>query len=267
MKKKLHVGPKVLLFDIETIPILAHVWGLWENNVALNQIARDWAILSWSAKWLGDSKIMYEDQRNNKNIEDDKKILQKLWILLDEADVVITQNGKSFDHKKVNARFIQHGMKPPSTYKIIDTKLIAKKHFAFTSVKLEYLTDKLCSKYKKMTKRKFSGFSLWTECLKGNKQAFIEMEKYNKLDVLSLEELYYKLAPWDSALNFNIYHDEDNHVCTCGSKTFKLYGFAYTSLGKFQRYVCKECGKEHRGKVNLLSKEKKASLLIGTKRT
>ena len=71
-------GPRVLLFDIETAPILAHVWGLWDNNVALNQIIADWHVLSWSAKWLGDppSKVMYADQRNAKNIEDDKQLLQ-----------------------------------------------------------------------------------------------------------------------------------------------------------------------------------------------
>ena len=32
-------GPRVLLFDIETAPILAHVWGLWDNNVALIQVS------------------------------------------------------------------------------------------------------------------------------------------------------------------------------------------------------------------------------------
>lgn len=53
-------GPRVLLFDIETAPIIAHVWSLWENNVSLNQIVSDWHVLSWSAKWLGDSddKVM-----------------------------------------------------------------------------------------------------------------------------------------------------------------------------------------------------------------
>ena len=30
--------PKVLVFDIETAPMLGYVWGLWENNVALNQV-------------------------------------------------------------------------------------------------------------------------------------------------------------------------------------------------------------------------------------
>lgn len=255
-------GPRVLIFDVETAPMLGYVWGLWENNVALNQIKSDWHLLSWSAKWLGDApnKVMYQDQRKAKDISNDKKLLEGIWLLLDEADVVITQNGKSFDVKKLNARFIQNGMKPPSSYRHIDTLRIAKKHFAFTSNKLEYMTDKLCTKYKKLKHNKFPGFSLWVECLKNNQEAWKEMERYNKYDVLSLEELYYKLIPWDNSIDFSVYSEDHEYVCTCGSKNHKLNGFRFTNTGKFQRYVCKDCGKEGQSKVNLLSKEKKKAL-------
>jgi hypothetical protein len=261
-------GPKVLLFDIETAPILAHVWGLWENNVALNQIISDWHVLSWSAKWLDDpvDKVMYMDQRSAKDIEDDSQILRAIWKLLDEADVVITQNGKSFDEKKLNARFILHGFQPPSSYKHIDTKLIAKKRFAFSSNKLEYMTDKLCVKYKKLKHTKFPGHEMWRECLNGNVEAWKEMEIYNKHDVLALEELYKKLIPWDNSINFNLYHDDNTNTCKCGSTTFARNGFYYTNVGKFQRYKCKTCGAESRDRINLFSQEKKESLQLGTVR-
>lgn len=255
-------GPKVLIYDIETAPILGYVWGLWENNVALNQIYSEWHILSWSAKWLGspETDVMYMDQRHAKNIEDDRKLLQAIWDLLDEADIVITQNGRSFDQKKLNARFVLNGMQPPSSYKHIDTKQIASKHFAFTSNKLEWMTDKLCVKYKKLDHAKFSGFKLWKECLNGNLEAWKEMETYNKHDVLSLEELYTKLIPWENTINFNLYHEEEEHVCKCGSKLFNKNGFYYTSAGKYQKHKCKACGAEHRDKQNLFTKEKRASL-------
>src|ERR1700689_1221342 len=169
--------PRVLVFDIETKPMLGYVWSLWENNESLEQLYKDWSVLSWSAKWLDDSpdEIMYEDQRKAKDIDNDKKILKSIWKLLDEADIVITQNGKAFDHKKLNARFILQGLQPPSSYKIIDTMLIAKKHFAFTSNKLAYMSDKLCTKYKKLKPTKFPGFSMWLECMAGNKKAWKEM--------------------------------------------------------------------------------------------
>lgn len=258
-------GPKVLIFDIETAPILGHVWGLWENNVALNQIEKDWHVLSWAAKWLGDdpAKVMYADQRNAKNIEDDKALLKGIWKLLDEADIVISQNGISFDSKKLNARFILNGLKPPSPYKHIDTKQIASKVFAFTSNKLEYMSDKLCKKYKKIKHSEFGGFDLWKEVLAGNIKAWKEMEKYNKHDVLATEELYTILAPWHPTVNFNLYTDSDEVKCNCGSSRLAKRGFNHSSAGKFQRYQCLDCGawsSDKGSKNNLLSKSKRASL-------
>lgn len=256
--------PKILLLDIETAPILGYVWSLWENNLGLNQIKSDWHIIAWAAKWLDDapSKIMYQDQRKAKNIEDDKQLLKGIWKLIDDADVIITQNGISFDIKKLNARFILNGMKPPSSFKHIDTKRIASKKFAFTSNKLEYMTNKLCTKYKKLKHNKFSGFELWSECLKGNIEAWNEMEKYNKYDVLSLEELYHKLQPWDSSINYNVYTDELTKLCACGSSNLVKNGYKYTSVGKYQRYLCNDCGSESKDRNNLFSKEKKASLKV-----
>lgn len=253
---------KALLIDIETSPLLAYVWGLWDNNVPLNMLKADWSILSFSAKWLGDSadKIIYMDQRNAKQLDNDNKLLKKVWKLLNEADVIISQNGKRFDMKKLNAKFIEKGFKPYSSVKHIDTLVLAKKHFAFTSNKLEYMTNKLCVKYKKLKHAKFSGFELWKECLAGNVEAWNEMEKYNKYDVLSLEELYNKLIPWDTSVNFNLYHDETNYICKCGSIEFKRNGWFYKEAGKYQRYACKNCGHESKSKINMFSKTKRASL-------
>src|ERR1017187_8428682 len=176
---------KVLVLDIETAPIIACVWGLKDQNIGLNQIQRDWSIIAYGAKWLGDpaTKMMYEDLRNFKDITDDTKLLKSLWKLLDEADILITQNGQSFDAPKINARFILHGMKPPSPYRHLDTYRIVKRVTEFTSNKLEYLTDKLCTKYKKLHHHKFPGMSLWNECLKNNRAAWEEMKIYNIHDV------------------------------------------------------------------------------------
>lgn len=254
--------PKILILDIETAPILASVWGIWEQNVSLNMIKSDWHVLSWAAKWHGEAatKTMYMDQRSAKNIQDDKNILKGIWKLLDECDILITQNGISFDIKKLNARFVLNGMPPPSSFKHVDTKRIASKKFAFTSNKLEYMTGKLCTKYKKLKHNKYPGFELWSECLKGNIDAWKEMEKYNKYDILSLEELYNKLQPWDNSINYNLFTANETSICSCGSSSHKKNGYAYTSTGKFQRYVCNSCGTETRSKVNLFSKEKRDSL-------
>jgi len=251
---------RVLIFDIETLPIEAYVWGLFDQTVALNQIKEDWSVLSWAAKWLGDSedKVMYEDVRKQKNIRDDKKILIGMWKLLDEADVVITQNGIKFDSKKLNARFVMHGMKPPSSYQHIDVLRVSKKHFSFTSHKLEHMTEILCTKYKKLKHSEFSGFTLWRECLKKNIKAFESMEKYNKYDVLSLEELYTKLAPWGiGAINLDLLETSEDMCKICGAPdSIVKNGFSYAKTGKFQRYKCVSCGHETKDGVNLNKKTK-----------
>lgn len=256
--------PKILVIDIETSPILAHVWNLWDQNIALNQIQNDWHLLAFAAKWLGDppNKTIYMDQRHSKNIEDDKKLLETIWNLLDSAEILLTHNGKKFDLKKLNARFILNNFKPVANIKHIDTYQLARKHFGFTNNKLEYLTSKLCTKYKKQSHKAFPGFELWRACLAGNKQAWIEMEKYNKMDVLSLEELYQKIAPWDNTINFNLYREDNEIICNCGSMNIQKRGFGYTKLGKFQQYQCKDCGSWTRNRKSLFTQKKKESLHV-----
>ena len=250
-------GPRVLIYDIETAPLLGYCWSLWDNNIGLNQIHSDWHVLSWAAKWMGEEDVYYQDQRDVKNVEDDKQLLQGIWKLLDECDFVITQNGKKFDQKKLNARFVIHGMKPPSSYRHIDVLQIAKSQFGFTSNKLQYMTETLCKKYKKSGHAKFSGFELWSECLRGNIEAWSEMENYNILDILSLEELYSIISPWDAKLpNFSVYDDEPSD-----NEEWVKDGFVYSNLGKYDRYQNTLTGQQRRGNVNLLSKEKRDSLL------
>lgn len=258
-------SPKILILDIETAPILAHVWALFDQNVGLNQIEKDWHVISWSAKWYGDSanKIMYMDQRNAKDISNDKVILEEIWKLIDEADILVTQNGNAFDIKKLNARFLAHGFQPPSPSKQIDTCLIAKKKFGFTSNKLEYMTDRFCIKYKKLKHKRFPGHEMWKECLAGNLAAWNEMERYNKRDVLSLEELFTILRAWDNSINMSLYKDGSAaETCSCGGKKFERRGFYYTAVAKYQRYRCCKCGTWTRGRDNMIDKERRKGLRV-----
>ena len=254
--------PKILVLDIETAPIVANVWKIWKENIGLSQIKSDWHLLAFSAKWLGDStnKIIYMDQRNAKDIEDDTKLLKKAWDLIYSADILITHNGINFDLKKLNTRFLLKGFKPLPDIKHVDTLRLARKHFSFTSNKLAFLTDKLCTKYKKLQHKNFAGFELWKECLNGNKKAWKEMEKYNKYDVLSLEELYNILSPWDNSINNNLYREDHGIVCQCGSKHFHREGYRFTRVGKYQRFRCRECGRWTQSRCNSFSQEKRQSL-------
>lgn len=250
-------GPKMLFLDIETAPLRAFVWSLWQHGVALNQVDTDWFILSYCAKWGHSDDVYYDDMRGIVATEDDTHLLKDMWDLLDEADFVVTQNGRKFDVKKINARLIMRGFTRPSTFRQIDTLETAKRLFGFTSRKLEYMTDKLCKKHKKLKHKKFPGQELWNECLKDNPEAWEEMKEYNTVDVLSLQELYEIFVAWDNTLpNFDLYYEG-----LVDMSDWVEDGFHYTNLGKYQRYRHRVTGQQRRSRVNLLSREKRQQLL------
>lgn len=257
--------PKVLLLDIETSPIKGWIWSLWNNNLSLDMVDSEWFILSYAAKWLGasESEVYYNDMRGRVDTEDDYHLLEELWQLLNDADIIITQNGIKFDAKKINARLILNGFQPPSSYKHIDTHQIASKQFGFTSNKLEWMADKLNVEFKKLSHNSYPGFKLWKGMMADEIEAWQECELYNKHDVFSLEELYIKLAAWDKKHpNFSLYFDEPVQQCRCGSTEFKEDGYAYTQVSKFQRYRCVKCGAESRSRKNLFTKEKRESIMV-----
>jgi DNA polymerase elongation subunit (family B) len=241
----MNTQPRCLVLDIETSPMKAYVWGRKDVNISVNHILEDWQIIAWSAKWLGEKKIHYRDVRGLPHSPTlDRGILLVLRILLDEADIVITQNGQSFDSRKINARFIQLGISPPSPYRHLDTYRIARRIADFTSFSLEYLSDKLCKKYKKLKHSKFLGMSLWDECLKGNIKAWDEMQRYNIRDTLTTEELYMKLRAWVSQTmpDAHTRFDPGLNCRVCGVKT-KMWkkGYEVKNTGRYNRYQCQSC--------------------------
>lgn len=255
--------PRILVADIETAPILANVWRTWKENVGLNQIEHDWYLLSFSAKWLGAKRVIYHDQSRAKDMENDYELMLKLHRLLDEADIVVAHNGKKFDMRKINARFILNGLQPPSPYVIIDTMLEARKHFAFTSNRLVYLTDQLCTE-KKSEHAQFPGFELWKQCLAGNRAAWAEMKKYNIQDTVSLEELYLKLRPWmEGHPNVAAFSNPTTPACPkCGSHNVIQKGYRHTQVSRYIRYRCNDCGGWSRGRQVVNGKAARANLLI-----
>jgi hypothetical protein len=249
--------PKILIFDIETSSILAHVWGLYDQNVGLNQIEQDWYVLSFAAKWYKSDEIFYWDQRKAKPKNNDKNILIEVHKLLDEADYVCGHNIGKFDLKKLNARFILHGLPPVKPFEVLDTLRIAKKHFAFTSNKLEHLARYLKCDLVKSSHSEFSGMELWTETMKGNIKAFNAMKEYNITDVKVTEMVFEKLLPWEPSIKFQSNYWEA--VCSCGSKSFYKNGFKFNRSGAFQMYRCSECQKCFIDKTNVVDKDVRKS--------
>ncbi len=241
---------KTIILDIETSPLVVLVWDVGEQYVRHDQILKDWDIMSWSAKELGkpEHTRVYYDRRNSLS---DLQILKPLRDLLDESRIVITQNGKKFDSRKITARFIEHKLTPPSPYTHIDTYVMSKTIAAFTSHSLDYMTEKLNTKYKKLSHSEYPGLTLWKECLSikiveqpwKNPHAWNVMKKYNIHDVLSTEEMYVNLRPYSPKNTPKVFSAPA--ICSvCGHKAERR-GTEMKGKTTVQRTRCKStsCGK------------------------
>jgi DNA polymerase elongation subunit (family B) len=256
--------PKILIFDIESAPMECYTWGIFKQVIHTNMVKKDWSMLSWSAKWLFDDKIMGQVvspiEAFNRTEE---SIIAKLWELLNEADIVIAHNGNQFDIKMTNARFAINGLYPPLPYKSIDTLRYVRKVFRFPSYKLDCLNEY----FGLDLKMHHEGMGMWKKCIENGPEAREHLDlmlKYNKRDVSILEELYLKIRPWlKGHPNVALYIDTDEKLCTnCGNEDLTWGGYYYTPSGRFKSFRCDSCGAVGRSRTSDLDKETKARLLL-----
>lgn len=256
--------PKILFLDIETSFQIAGVWGRYNQDISSQQVFQDFYVLCWAAAWAGDDHIWcdalhYHKSHYRKNPSCDKKVLQSLWKLLDEADYIVAHNGDRFDVPKLNARFIQVGLRPPSTYQQIDTLKMAKESFRFSSNRLDDLGQQLGVGRKLDT----GGFSLWKQIvIDGDLKAFDKMVDYNIQDIELLEAVYHKLKPW-SKRHPNIRLITDEMACnSCGSTKIMKNGYYNTNTQKYRKYRCSDCGHNMRSRTaEKLSQDQKKNIL------
>lgn len=228
---------KILTIDIENSPNLAHVWGLWNNNVSLAQLMESQEVISFAAKWHGKKQVLFFSVHHDGK----EAMLQAAHDLLSEADVVVHYNGKKFDIPHLNREFIENGMQPPAPFAQVDLLHVVKRQFRFPSNKLDYVAQTLGIG----GKTAHTGHQLWVDCMAGKDTAWNMMRKYNKQDVVITEKLYDKLLPWISSHPAHaLYNPSLEDTCpNCGSEDLKREGYAFTTVGKFQRFSCNGCGK------------------------
>jgi hypothetical protein len=126
----LDVPPKILYLDIETALMSVDIYDLYIPNkrITKDAIERNKFVINWAAAWVenGTYKIKGKilsgvcTQKEAKK-QNDKRILQPLFDLMDESDYICGHNVQGFDVKILKWRFLYHGMGYPSASKIVDT--------------------------------------------------------------------------------------------------------------------------------------------------
>lgn len=248
---------KTLLLDIETAPHKVYAWGLWGQNIAINQIEEPGYTLSWAAKWYGDNGVMYMDRDGIDPFE----MIAGVYELINEADVLVHYNGNKFDIPILNQEFLMYGFRPPAPSINIDLLNTVKKRFRFPSRKLDYVARALNLEGKLQHK----GMDLWRECMNDDREAWKTMREYNIQDVILLEQVYEKLQPWvTNHPNFGLFVNSDRPICpNCGSNHLQKRGTYYTKTLSYQRYHCQECGAWSRERNTNLNKEQRPNVLSG----
>ncbi len=233
--------PRILVLDIETTPMKSWHWRCFKENISPKQIIKNSIVLCWAAKWLGEETVIF-DRGNGR---DDKKLVTRLWHLVDKAEMVIAHNGERFDMPMLNARWVLHGLQPPSPYKSYDTLKVDRKVFKFPSNAL----DGVSRYFNAGGKIQHEGLELWFACMRGDEEAWKRMEEYNIGDILLLEYHYLKIRAWDTRHpNISLmYPDCETRCVVCGSRDLiEMPEDATTSISRFQAYRCRSCGKPQR---------------------
>jgi hypothetical protein len=233
---------RVLTLDIETAPSLAYAWGLHDQHIGLPQLVEPTTVLCFAAKWLDSPRVEFRSVYHDGHDE----MVRRAHELMSEADAIVTFNGRSFDCKHLRREFILAGLTPPAPHADIDLYLAVRKQFRFLSNKLQHVAEQLGLG----SKTKHTGFQLWVDCLTGDDatkaKAWRLMRAYNVQDVRLTEALYLKLLPWipnhPNAALHNAEHGVVSACQRCGSFNLQRRGYAVTTLGKYGRVQCTDCG-------------------------
>lgn len=224
-------------YDIETSPNLVYTWGLWDQNVGINQIVETQDILCFAATKIGSNRI-----ESHAAWDGYGDMVSRLHAIMDEADYLVGYNHINYDNKHVRAAFVRNGLTPPSPSRNIDLMRVVKKNFKFQSNKLAHVCEQLGLSLKTDP----GGFNTWRQILAGGEAeraaAQRRMVRYCRNDTKITAELYEKLLPWIDGLNVPMFSDDDAVVCTrCGHDTVHSRGYAYTTTYRYRRYQCVKC--------------------------
>ena len=224
---------RVLTLDIETMAALVRVYGLFKQNVGLNQIVEPTKTLCLAYKWLDEKQTHFLRA-------DDPAYAQTVYDLLCEADFVVHFNGIGFDIPHLQKDLVLAGFPPPTPFKQIDLLRVVRKNFRFLSNKLDHVAQELGVG----AKVQHAGFDLWRRCAEGDPKAWKEMERYNRGDIKVTEGLLIRLLPWiPMSAHLGQYTGQDHSCPNCGCTELTFLGTTYANVTSYKLYRCDECGK------------------------
>lgn len=229
-----------MFLDIETSPMIGYSFNYYDTT--MSKILQPSFILMAGYRWGHEKKThvirLCDFKGYKKNKTDDKELCKFIAELYEQADLVVAHNGKNFDIKVINTRFLINGLEPPKLFKTYDTKNFAKSKFRFYSNSLKNIAIQMGT----INKLENEGIELWHGVMNGDMKKWEIMTQYCKRDVDTMKAIFDKFRPWDDKLDLQIYNRNERICPSCRSTNFVKYGVRYTKTKEIQTYKC-ECGR------------------------
>ena len=229
------IKPKVLHIDIEISPMIAAVWGIWQQNVHLDNLQGRSEVLCAAMSWEDKDEVEFVSVWGNGR----KAMLKKIHKRLSEADIVVTYNGDKFDLKILNMEFASVGLSPPAPFKSVDLLKTVKRRFRLPSNKMDFVL-----KYFNLgAKMEHYGPMLWIDVVNKDPAARKIMEEYNRKDVTEMKKLFKFLLGWGivGMPNMSAFLREER-CPECGSNHYQHRGTRLANMLRYKRYQCNDCG-------------------------
>lgn len=226
---------RILMWDIESSLMQVATFHIGEQRIHHENILKDWTILCGAWKFVGEKKIYAASVVDMP----ESQVVAALAAAVESADIVVGHNGDKFDLKKLRARMLYYNLPPMPKIATVDTLKVLRSEFGLTSNTLAYAAKFLGLELKGSTPG-----GTWLRALDGDEKALKAMLKYNKQDVVVLEDLYKRILPWiKNHPNVAVLSGQKlGEGCpNCGSPEVVKNGKYATSTGVMQRMMCMDC--------------------------
>ncbi len=230
-------GAKILVIDMARLCGLARVWDQKTNFVPATNFVRLPSTLCFASKWYGSKTVEFHAAW-----DDYDAMVRRSWELYDQANLVVTYNGRRFDNAHFRGDWLQAGLAPPSPWKDVD--LYQSNRFGFTSRSLNHLCDILGLDVKS---GKYS-MDMAEACIEGDVKAQATMRRYNVGDVKITEQAYDRLRGYlPSHPHIGEIVEDERRCNQCGSVNLERNGVTRAIVIDYVLYRCGDCGANVKG--------------------
>lgn len=230
---------RILVIDIERVrgTVRLPIWSLndYKNRRIHADNVEEWPrLLCYAARWYNEKKPIFEAEWLDR-----ERMVKRSWDLYDEADLVVTFNGKNFDNKHLRSEWLLAGYKRPAPWKDVDL-YPALRPFGFESKTL----DAVCKRLGSPGKVRHYDPELVMRALDGDVKARRETRLYNIGDVELTEWLYDRLRGWLNQHPFIGTHGDELACNECDSTELTFYpSKRYRAVVlDYALYRCNHCG-------------------------